>query len=72
VVEMTIWSKFKAFMSGWPESKHEDEETVVEVKVNLRAMTKKQLEEHGRSLGIELDRRQTKKKLIATLEALDK
>ena len=36
--------------------------------VDLRTMTKKQLEEHGRSLGIELDRKQNKKKLIETLE----
>ncbi len=36
--------------------------------VNLRAMTKKQLEEHGRSLGLELDRRYNKKKLIETIE----
>ena len=31
-------------------------------------MTKKQLESYGRSLGIELDRRQKKAKLIARLE----
>ena len=36
--------------------------------VDLRTMTKKQLEEHGRSLGVELDRKQNKKKLIETLE----
>ena len=39
-------------------------------KVDLRAMTKKQLEAHGRSLGIELDRRHSKKKLIARLESV--
>ena len=44
----------------------------VEIPVDLNVMTKKQLEEYGRSLGIELDRRHTKKKLIATLEALNK
>ena len=38
-------------------------------KVDLRAMTKKQLEEYGRSLGLELDRRHNKKKLIARLES---
>ena len=38
-------------------------------KVDLRAMTKKQLETYGRSLGIELDRRHNKKKLIARLES---
>ena len=39
-------------------------------KVDLRAMTKKQLEIYGRSLGIELDRRHNKKKLIARLESV--
>ena len=38
-------------------------------KVDFRAMTKKQLEEYGRTLGIELDRRHNKKKLIARLES---
>ena len=38
-------------------------------KVDLRAMTKKQLETYGRTLGIELDRRHNKKKLIARLES---
>jgi hypothetical protein len=36
---------------------------------NLKSMTKKQLEEHGKTLGIELDRRQTKSKLIAKIKA---
>ena len=49
---------------------HEVEEE--STKPYLQGMTKKQLEEYGRTLGIELDRRHTKKKLIATLEALDK
>ena len=47
------------------------EEVVEEVKKekpDLKNMTKKQLESHGRSLGIELDRRQKKAKLIARLE----
>ena len=47
------------------------QESTVE-KVDLTKKTKKQLEEYGRSLGVELDRRHTKKKLIATLEALNK
>ena len=42
------------------------EEVVEEVK--KENMTKKQLESYGRSLGIELDRRQKKAKLIARLE----
>ncbi len=44
----------------------------VEIPVDLNVVTKKQLEEYGRGLDIELDRRHTKKKLIATLEALNK
>ena len=35
-------------------------------------MTKRQLEEYGRTIGIELDRRQTKVSLIQKLEALNK
>jgi len=37
-------------------------------KKNLKSMTKKQLESYGRSVGVELDRRHNKAKLIATLE----
>jgi len=44
----------------------------IEEKVDLTKKTKKQLEEYGRTLGVELDRRHSKKKLIATLEALNK
>ena len=40
--------------------------------VDLTKKTKKQLEEYGRTLGVELDRRYSKDKLIAQLEALDK
>ena len=36
--------------------------------MNFQKMTKKQLEEYGRSVGIELDRRKTKKDLIAELK----
>ena len=45
-----------------------DEEHISEKKVNLKSMTKKQLETYGRSIGIELDRRHNKAILIATLE----
>jgi len=34
----------------------------------LQSMTKKQIEEYGRELGIELDRRLTKAKLVAQVE----
>jgi hypothetical protein len=47
------------------------QEPIVE-KVDLTKKTKKQLEEYGRTLGVELDRRHSKKKLIATLESLNK
>ena len=43
---------------------------VEEIPVDLNVMTKIQLEEYGRNLGIELDRRHSKKKLIARLESL--
>ena len=43
---------------------------VGEIPVDLKAMTKIQLEDYGRSLGVELDRRHSKKKLIAKLESL--
>jgi hypothetical protein len=39
-----------------------------EKRVDLKSMTKKQLEEHGRSLGVELDRKHNKSKLIETIE----
>ena len=47
------------------------QEPIVE-KVDLTKKTKKQLEEYGRTLGVELDRRHSKKKLLATLEAVNK
>ena len=49
--------------------------TPVETKVkttNLELMTKAELEVYGRSIGIELDRRQTKDTLIKQLEAANK
>ena len=39
---------------------------------NLELMTKAELEVYGRSIGIELDRRQTKETLISQLEAASK
>ena len=44
------------------------EETVVEKTNDFESMTKKQLEDFGRTIGIELDRRHTKKVLIKELE----
>ena len=44
------------------------EETVVEKTNDFESMTKKQLEDFGRTIGIELDRRHNKKVLIKELE----
>ena len=44
------------------------EETVVEQTNDFESMTKKQLENFGRTIGIELDRRHSKKVLIKELE----
>ena len=49
--------------------------TPVETEVkttNLELMTKAELEVYGRTIGIELDRRQTKDTLIKQLEAVSK
>ena len=49
--------------------------TPVETEVrttNLETMTKAELEVYGRTIGIELDRRQTKNTLIKQLEAASK
>ena len=40
--------------------------------IDYEAMTKAELEVYGRSIGIELDRRQTKNILISQLEAASK
>jgi len=45
-----------------------NQQPIEEKRVDLKSMTKKQLEEHGRSLGVELDRRHNKSKLIETIE----
>ena len=44
------------------------EEPVVEQTNDFESMTKKQLEDFGRTIGIELDRRQNKKVLIKELQ----
>ena len=44
------------------------EESIVEKANDFESMTKKQLEDFGRTIGIELDRRQSKKVLIKELE----
>ena len=49
----------------------EDEVVVEEESIDLESMTKIQLEEHGRTIGIELDRRKTKAKLIEEIKAAE-
>ena len=44
------------------------EEPIVEKANDFESMTKNQLEDFGRTIGIELDRRQSKKVLIKELE----
>ena len=48
------------------------EEPIVEKANDFESMTKKQLEDFGRTIGIELDKRQTKNTLIAQLESASK
>tara|TARA_B100001057_G_C22356668_1_gene759224 strand:- start:77 stop:277 length:201 start_codon:yes stop_codon:yes gene_type:complete len=47
---------------------HSAYEDVVESPLNFNGMTKLQLESYGRTVGIELDRRYKKDKLIKQLE----
>ena len=51
-----------------PEEVVVTDEPVVEQTNDFESMTKKQLEDFGRTIGIELDRRQSKKVLIKELE----
>ena len=62
---MNLWKKIKWFLlSGAPAvEKPKKKSTVITVK-DLKNKTKKELERIGRKLGIELDRRLTKSKLI--------
>ena len=46
-----------------------EEAPVVEISIDFEAMTKVELEEHGRTIGIELDRRKKKADLIEELKA---
>ena len=47
-------------------------DSVDDTSIDYEAMTKRQLEEYGRTIGIELDRRATKISLIQQLEAASK
>ena len=46
-------------------------EPVKKERPDLKGMTKRQLEEYGRTVGVELDRRHNKAKLIAKLESVN-
>ena len=61
---MTFWNRLKSWVSG-PKTQEE----VKPEKPHLQGMTKKQLEEYGRTVGIEIDRRHNKKKIIKTLQS---
>ena len=58
----------KTFVESEPEEVVITEEPVIEQTNDFESMTKKQLEEFGRTIGLELDRRQNKKVLIEELE----
>ena len=62
---MNLWKKIKWFLlSGAPAvEKPKKKSTTITVK-DLKNKTKKELERIGRKLGIELDRRLTKSKLV--------
>ena len=65
------WQETELIHSGKvaePEEVIITEEPVVEKANDFESMTKKQLEDFGRTIGIELDRRQNKKVLIKELE----
>jgi len=51
-----------------PEPVVEEVPSIPEPEVNFSKMSKKELESYGRTLGIELDRRQSKSKLIKELK----
>ena len=58
----------KTVVKPEPEELVITEEPIVEQTNDFESMTKKQLEEFGRTIGLELDRRQNKKVLIEELE----
>ena len=66
---MNIFQKIKwFFVSGAPSIKKDSKISLKE----LKKKTKKQLEKIGRKLGVELDRRLSKSKLITKIQKLNK
>ena len=51
-----------------PPRPEEEVADTIAVPVNFESMTKDELEDYGRTVGIELDRRHSKKKLVKELE----
>jgi|TARA_A100001388_G_scaffold165209_1_gene123399 hypothetical protein len=51
-----------------PRPEEEVAEFIAESPVNFKSMSKDELEDYGRTVGIELDRRHNKRKLIKELE----
>jgi len=69
---MSIFAKMMAGESA-PEPSIEEtsddlEEVALEADISIKDMTKNELEIYGRTVGIELDRRHSRKKLIKELE----
>ena len=63
-------SKFGDLISGVTSDDSVDETPVVQEvqSVDISSMSKDELEDYGRTVGIELDRRHNKKKLIKQLQ----
>ena len=62
---MNLWKKIKWFLlSGAPAVEKPKKKSIVITVKDLKNKTKKELERIGRKLGIELDRRLTKSKLV--------
>ena len=56
----------------WFSKNNDSPQELVKVeKPDFQSMTKRQLEEYGRTVGVELDRRHNKAKLIAKLESVN-
>ena len=60
---MNLWKKIKWFLLSGAPAIEKPKTTTITVK-DLKNKTKKELERIGRKLGIELDRRLTKSKLV--------
>lgn len=66
-----FFAKIKAVLFGYADVNNDGKINKEDLK-DLEKKTKKELEDLGRSLGVELDRRLTKSKLIQQLKKLSK